>query len=246
MNIDDFLELAHARRSVRRYKPDPVKDEDIEKILEAARWAMSGANGQPWEFIVVKDKDTRAKIFDLYRGHRRFVDLHERTRIEAIRQPIIGALDEGYPMFQDAPVIIVVAGDIRTLQATVLIAYVAGSEREVFHMNMANATTMIHLAAASLGLGTQWVSTTIHFEEGLKKLLGIPHEYKVPQIVPLGYPDYTPHGVWRRKLSDIVHQEKYDMSRYRTDQQVIDDLIALRARMKKHYRPASESGGAKP
>ncbi|MBI2935168.1 MAG: nitroreductase family protein [Chloroflexi bacterium] len=242
LNIDEFVKLAQTRRSVRRYKPDPVKDEDIDKILEAARWAMSGANGQPWEFIVVKDKEMRGKIFDLYRGHRKFVDLHERTRIEEIRQPIIGTLDEGYPMFQDAPAIIVVCGDIRTLQATVLVAYVAGAEREVFHMNLANATMIIHLAAASLGLGTQWVSTTIHFEDGLKRLLGIPHEFKVPQIVPIGYPDYTPHGVYRRKLSEIVHRERYDMSRYRTDQDIIDHIIALRARMKKHYRPASETG----
>jgi nitroreductase len=48
MNIEQFLELAKKRRSIRRFKPDPVPDEIIQKILEAARWAMSGANGQPW------------------------------------------------------------------------------------------------------------------------------------------------------------------------------------------------------
>lgn len=243
LNIDEFVELAHARRSVRRYKPDPVKDEDIDKILEAARWAMSGANGQPWEFIVVKDKDTRAKIFELYRGHRKFVDVVERTRIEEIRQPIVGTLDEGFPMFKDAPVIIAACGDIRTLQATVLTAYVTGSEREVFHMNMANATTMIHLAAAALGLGTQWVSTTIHFEAGLKELLGVPQIYKIPQIVPVGYPDYTPHGVWRRKLDEIVHHEKYDTSKYRSDEDVINYIVSLRTRMRQHYRPAAGTKG---
>lgn len=241
LNIDEFLELAHARRSVRRYKPDPVKDEDIQKILECARWAMSGANGQPWEFIVVKDKKTRASIFELYKGHRRLVDIVERTRLEEIRQPIIGTLDEGFPMFRDAPVIIVICGDIRTLQATVLAAEIVTGEREVFHMNMANATTMIHLAAASLGLGTQWVSTTVNFEAGLKELLGVPHIYKIPQIVPLGYPDYTPHGVWRRKLGEMVHNEKYDMSKYRSDEDVISYIVALRKRMKSHYRPASET-----
>src|SRR3990172_12013228 len=113
MNVDDFIELARARRSVRRYKPDPVQDEAINKILEAARWAMSGANAQPWEFIVIKDEDTRAKIFELYREHRKFVDTVERTRIEEIRQPVIGTLDEGFPMFRDAPVIIAVCGDVR-------------------------------------------------------------------------------------------------------------------------------------
>ena len=66
MNIDGFLELARKRRNIRRFKPDLIPDECIEKILEAARWAQSGANAQPWEFIVVKDKDTKDKIADLY------------------------------------------------------------------------------------------------------------------------------------------------------------------------------------
>ena len=45
IGMDDFLELVRNRRSIRNLKPDPVPDEVIEKILEAARWAMSGANG---------------------------------------------------------------------------------------------------------------------------------------------------------------------------------------------------------
>ena len=54
MNIDAFLELAKTRRSIRRFKSDPVPDELILKILEAARWAQSGGNSQPWEFIVIR------------------------------------------------------------------------------------------------------------------------------------------------------------------------------------------------
>ncbi|MBI4333096.1 MAG: nitroreductase family protein [Chloroflexi bacterium] len=240
-DYDKLLEIARRRRSIRVFKPDPIPDGHVEKILEVARWAMSGANGQPWEFVVVKDKDTRAKIYELYKAHRRFVDVIERTRIEEIRQPITGAVDEGVPLFKDAPVIIVICGDPRTLQATVMAAQFVGGERETFHMNIANATMMIHLAAASLGLGTQWATTTVHFEAGLKQLLGIPQIYKVPQVVPVGYPDYTPHGAWRRKLSDIVHNEKFDMSRYRSDEQIVADIIALRKRMKAHYRPTSET-----
>ena len=56
MQIDDFLELVRKRRSIRKFKPDPVPDELVEKILEAGRWAMSGSNAQPWEFIVVEDQ----------------------------------------------------------------------------------------------------------------------------------------------------------------------------------------------
>ena len=47
MQIDEFLALVRNRWSVRRFKPEPVPDDYIEKILEAGRWAMSGANAQP-------------------------------------------------------------------------------------------------------------------------------------------------------------------------------------------------------
>jgi nitroreductase len=64
MQIDDFIELVHKRRSIRRFKPGVIPREDIEKILEAGRWAMSGANGQPWEFVVLDDPAIMQKIYD--------------------------------------------------------------------------------------------------------------------------------------------------------------------------------------
>jgi len=54
MDYDGFLELVKKRRSIRLFKPDAVPDEYIDKIIEAARWAPSGANVQPWEFLVIK------------------------------------------------------------------------------------------------------------------------------------------------------------------------------------------------
>lgn len=57
-----FLDLAKSRRSVRRYQAAPVPEEVIEKVLEAARWAPSGMNMQPWEFIVVTDEELRRQV----------------------------------------------------------------------------------------------------------------------------------------------------------------------------------------
>jgi nitroreductase len=59
MNYEDFLELAKKRRSIRRFKSDPIPDEYIGKIIEAARWAPSGGNSQPWEFIVIKKRSQK-------------------------------------------------------------------------------------------------------------------------------------------------------------------------------------------
>ena len=56
MQYDDFLSLAKQRRTIRRFKPDPIPDEYVDKIIEAARWAPSGLNQQPWEFVVVRTR----------------------------------------------------------------------------------------------------------------------------------------------------------------------------------------------
>ena len=61
-----FIELVHRRMSVRKLKQDPLPEGAIEKILEAGRWAMSGANGQPWEYIIVTDPAVKQKLFKLY------------------------------------------------------------------------------------------------------------------------------------------------------------------------------------
>ena len=62
MEIESFIELLKSRRSIRAYKPDPIPDKYIQKIIEAARWAPSGGNSQPWEFVVIKRKDLKDRI----------------------------------------------------------------------------------------------------------------------------------------------------------------------------------------
>ena len=62
----DALDLLKSRRSIRKYKSTPVEDEKIKKCLEAARWAPSASNKQPWEFIIVKDENVRKKFAELH------------------------------------------------------------------------------------------------------------------------------------------------------------------------------------
>ncbi len=62
----DVLEAIRSRRSVRKYKSDPVEDEKIQACLEAARWAPSAGNRQPWYFIVIRDAETRAQLGEIH------------------------------------------------------------------------------------------------------------------------------------------------------------------------------------
>ena len=66
----DVYEAIRTRTSVRAYKPDPVPQEVIERLLEAMRLAPSGKNSQPWRFIVVTDPDTRTRLVDACRGQK--------------------------------------------------------------------------------------------------------------------------------------------------------------------------------
>ncbi len=239
MQIDEFLKLVRSRRSIRRLKADPIPDESVGKILETARWAMSGANGQPWEFIVVKDQETKNKMAEQYTTVRQREYIMEKGRVEELRQPLYAVPPTGAPSFQQAPVIIVIIGDKRTFQATVLSGrYHPAGEGGVdatYYKAVGNATLLLHLAVAVLGLGSQWFSVSGLWEPALKQLLNVPMELSIHTIVPLGYPAYEPPPPYRRELKEIVHYEKYDPSKYRTDEDIYDFIVDLRRRTREAY-----------
>ena len=86
MNYESLLELVKKRRSTRRFKPDPIPDEYVDKIIEAARWAPSGFNSQPWEFVVVKKPELKDSIVQLVNEYSR-----NHARMEPTREPWQGA-----------------------------------------------------------------------------------------------------------------------------------------------------------
>lgn len=235
MEFKDFLHVIKTRRSIRNFKPDPVPDDLVKKILEVARWAMSGANGQPWEFVVVKDATLRKKVVDIYEESRYTTHLIEATRAADLRHPGACHSPEKLIRFRNAPIIIIVCGDPRSIQASVLAAsFLRGAK--VFDENLANATQMICLAASVAGLGAEWVSLSPPSDERIKTALGIPDIFRIYTIVPIGYPSYKPAAPYRRKLEDIVHWDTYDMSKFRKDEQIIEFIRALR----KHTKPSYE------
>ena len=241
MDIDQFLGLAKRRRSIRQFKPDPIPDETVEKILEAARWAMSGANGQPWEFIVVDDKDTKAKLAAVRNEAQQLTIAMERSRVSEMRQPRYREIEHTVPksILGDAPVIIVVCGDPRTAQASVLTRLC--DRRWIVDENVAATTQIIHLAAAACGLGSQWVTIDRFCEELMKPILGIPPIIRVFSMVPIGYPAYEPKLPYRRELKEIVHYGRYEMTKYRSHETVQEFIKNLRGESKRAY-PLKQTG----
>lgn len=227
MKVDEFLDLARNRRSIRKFKSDPVPDEHIQKILESARWAMSGANAQPWEFIIIEGQETKKKLAEISRHHDEMNLAIELTRSEEFRKPRLRAGHVPDKLWIDAPVIIAVLGDKRTMLASTLVMRLF--ELHTFDHNMANTTHMIHLAAAALGLGAEWISIDEPMSEEMKHILGIPAVLTLFSLVPIGYPAHQPAS-YRRELDELVHHEKYDMSKFRSQDEIKKFILDLRKR----------------
>jgi len=238
MQMDDFIQLTQSRRSVRRFKPDPVAPEMIEKILEAGRWAMSGANAQPWEFIVVQDATTRNKLAQSWFEPHKEMYAIEQARLAELRLPPLRTFATS-AAFKDAPAIIVVLGDRRTYQATVLGAsflVTEGAADAIYLKNIANTTQILHLAAAAAGLGAMWISVTRIWADEIKRILDVPNVLEVHTMVALGYPAYTPACAERRPLEELVHVDKYDCSRLRSAEDIQSFVYKLRNSTEKPYQ----------
>ncbi len=213
-SIHDLHQLVMRRRSIRGYDEHrEVPERLIRKILDCARWAPSGGNGQPWEFIIVRDKETRHRIADIYLKQleqKREMDLAVRGRAKMT--------GDG---FRHAPVHIVVLGDPRVKDCYPIRTKLEKAESH-FITGLANATLLIHLAATSLGLASQYVSdaNSPYMETMLKVLLNIPEPLRIYHLVPIGYGKTAVAAPPRRELEEIIHSEKYDPKKYRQDTQI--------------------------
>lgn len=229
--IEQLVELVRSRRSVRSgYLEDKdVPDELLMKIIEAARWAPSGGNGQPWEFIIVKDRETRHKIADLFQKQ-----LVEKGEIQAASgKP--GNFSSGAG-FKNAPVHIIVLGDPRVSKSYPVRTALEKSDSHFFS-SLANASMMIQLAAESLGLSTQWLSdvSSLWLSVMVKQLLGIPENLHVYHLIPIGYSNNRPDAHYRRPIEEMVHRERYDLSKYRSDEE-FDRFVTEHTRRSKEYK----------
>lgn len=214
LEYEQFLELVKARRSIRNFKPDSIPTDYVEKILEVARWAPSGANSQPWEFIVVEDKKFRDKFVNL---------------ITQNRPPMRSG-------FKDAPVFIVVCGDARRkifypgTRFEIQNGKIAILEQQfmntdsIFYSSLANAFLYIQLTVKVLGLGSQWITgtTQANIQPEIKRLLRIPEYMVIYDTIALGYPASTPNTKTVRTLDEITHYDQYDNLKSKTDDEIIN------------------------
>jgi len=231
MEYSDLLDLLKSRRSIRRLKPDPLPDESIDKIIEAARWAPSGFNTQPWEFIVVKKQALKDRIVNICRAGR-----GQYAEMETAREAWQGKMPKLKPGgdvsdFSQAPVFIILCGDTRTRPGLPMgRRYDPYRWESVFLSSLANAFLLMHLAATSLGIASRWVSSvgTPYGQCMVKNLLGLPEELEIYEMMVLGYPAVKPRPKLMRAKAEMMHHDDCGAGDFRTDEEMKDFLRKTR------------------
>lgn len=195
----DFFDVVGRQRACRSFSTAPVSDETLARILDAATRAPSAENKQPWEFIIVRDRDARERIGDLT---RRAWDAHGRAFSEPRLSPeLLEDVDRGATGgIAAAPVNIVVCADIeRGLEATVA-------------SSIFPAVQNILLAATALGLGSALTTITTTYRRELAEILGLPDHVVPIAVIPVGHPARPLRPPRREPFQQHTHRELYGLT----------------------------------
>jgi nitroreductase len=193
---DAFFDVVARQRSCRSFADEPVDDELVARVLRAATMAPSAENRQPWVFVVVRDKPTRAEVGRL---NRMAWEGGARVHSEGRLTPHLLAEVERGAMggIAAAPVLVVVGADTERCHPAAIGASVFPAVQNLL------------LAATALGLGSALTTLATVLAHDLRRLLDLPGTVTPVAVVPLGWPA-TPLGPPRREqLAGKVHAERY-------------------------------------
>lgn len=227
-----LLDVVRHRRSVRKFEPGRrVPRETLIKIMEAGRWAPSGANAQHWDFICVDEDDTRARVRDVF--------LRQGARL---RQSVEAFPAVNKSFLADTVAIILVLGDERFKACfpqgvgDAHDEYTANNEN-IFFCSLGAAIQNIQLATVACGLTSAWLSGGGEDQTAreLREILHFPLSARPYGTIPIGYPARYPDSKWRRPLDQMIHWNGFTADQYRPQRLV--DHYAHTVRPFAMYRP---------
>jgi nitroreductase len=209
----DFREVIETTGSCRRYRPDPVPDDVLARVLDGARFAPTGGNRQGVRFLLVRDPGKRRALRDLY------VPLWEQYIARAGARPgaplpkLVQAADHMARHLDEVPVLVVVCAQIGDLLAT---------DRHLERLSVVGGGSIypsvqnLLLSARAEGLGSALTTLLCAVEPQVKTLLAIPDDVLTAALVPLGYPASPfPRKLGRRPLAEICFADTWGEAAFR-------------------------------
>jgi nitroreductase len=200
----ELFEAIYSLPQITRYKPDPIPREALDKIIEAATKAPNGGNKQPWEFIVITDRDVVAKVGQLYRDA--WLGALGATP-PPNEPPVYRSARYLAHHMPDVPAMILACVD-HTRGST---PYTPGQPivRGLYASSIWLAVQNIFLAARALGLGTRLTTAHLRREAEMKELLGIPDHVETVALIPVGYPQGRFGPTARRPAKEVTSYNRY-------------------------------------
>ena len=209
------MEALHSTPARRYLSPDPIPDEVLWEILDAAIRGPSGGNSQGWGWVVITDQKVKDRVAAWYRDNWETAYGSRREQILGAQSESAGGLTpRGFlgaehlaQHIQEAPVWIFA-----------VLRGAAGATNPRVGSSIYGAVQQLCLAARAYGIGTSLTTLYGGHEEELRELLGLPPDALTMALIPMGYPA---KGRWaqprRRPVEDVVHWNHWDAKRHRPE-----------------------------
>ena len=216
MSSHDLYETMSTLRAVRKLRPDPIPDDVLNRVLQAACWAPTGGNNQPWRVIVVRSPERKQALAALYAPEwAKYADFSRARAAKAglagedlaKMERIVEAGDHLANHLGDAPAILLFIADPRMMAIT---------DKNLDRVSMVGggsvytAVQNAMLACVAEGLGC--TLTTLHClrEPEVKAALGIPDEWATLALIPIGYPVGKGHGpITRQPPARLAYDDAF-------------------------------------
>ncbi len=196
----DVFEAMETCRAIRYLKPDPVPQALIERVIWAATRASSPGNSQGWDFVVLRDRATKARIGPVIR--ERLLPLIEKVpKGPGGEAKMVEGAQHLAREFENVPVWIIVCGRK---------VYPPGAATDqMVDAALYPAAQNLIVAARALGLGSTFTTFQIATEHEMREALGIPADCSIAVCIALGYPDRPFGPVKRKPVSEVIHWDRW-------------------------------------
>lgn len=194
-----LLETVRTRRSIRRYTDQPVPAEALARLLEAARWAPSAHNRQPWRFAVLREAGAKARLAERMGARLRADRLADGDPAEAVERDVA----RSHSRITTAPVVVAAC-----LSMAEMDAYPDRRRKKAEYIMAVQSTALalqnLLLAAHAEGLGACWLCAPLFCAEAVRAALGLPADWEPQALITLGYPADSGKPAVRKPLAEVV------------------------------------------